>query len=116
MIVQRPLAAKLSRTPAKKKIATTPEKLAPTKSKATKPRPAKNQVSPQTPRRAAKPINVTSHLIEKARRLQQQLHELYPSPAIPLDSTSHFQLLIAVMLSAQVPSFIGNPPPHGTLC
>jgi hypothetical protein len=38
----------------------------------------------------------------KAARIQQQLAELYPNPPIPLDHKSTFQLLCAVLLSAQV--------------
>ncbi|EFJ42342.1 hypothetical protein VOLCADRAFT_33476, partial [Volvox carteri f. nagariensis] len=37
----------------------------------------------------------------KALRIQQQLSELYPSPPIPLHHGSTFQLLVAVVLSAQ---------------
>jgi adenine-specific DNA glycosylase len=43
----------------------------------------------------------TPALIQKAKRLQEQLAALYPAPPIPLSHSSHFQLLIAVMLSAQ---------------
>jgi endonuclease-3 len=39
--------------------------------------------------------------VEKAARIRAQLAKLYPKPAIPLDHTNHFQLLVAVMLSAQ---------------
>ncbi|MCA8943270.1 MAG: endonuclease III [Planctomycetes bacterium] len=39
--------------------------------------------------------------IEKARRIQAILDELYPDPPIPLDHANEFQLLIAVLLSAQ---------------
>jgi hypothetical protein len=38
----------------------------------------------------------------KAQRVLQTLAELYPDPAIPLNHTSNFQLLVAVVLSAQV--------------
>lgn len=38
----------------------------------------------------------------KAARIAAQLHALYPEPPIPLDHGSPFQLLCAVMLSAQV--------------
>ncbi|CAG9463342.1 unnamed protein product [Pedinophyceae sp. YPF-701] len=41
-------------------------------------------------------------LIEKATRIRKQLAELYPPPVpIPLDHKSDFQLLVAVILSAQ---------------
>jgi endonuclease-3 len=38
---------------------------------------------------------------EKAAKIAVQLHELYPDPEVPLDHTSPFTLLVAVMLSAQ---------------
>ncbi|NOY92622.1 MAG: endonuclease III [Deltaproteobacteria bacterium] len=38
---------------------------------------------------------------EKARRVAQQLRELYPSPPIPLLHSDPYSLLVAVMLSAQ---------------
>ncbi len=38
---------------------------------------------------------------EKAARISAILDELYPAPAIPLDHTDEFTLLVAVMLSAQ---------------
>jgi len=37
----------------------------------------------------------------KAARIAAQLHELFPSPDVPLDHASPFTLLVAVMLSAQ---------------
>eukprot|EP00877_Chromochloris_zofingiensis_P015079 jgi/Chrzof1/9825/Cz04g17150.t1 len=40
-------------------------------------------------------------LQEKGARLAQQLKALYPAPPIPLNHGSTFQLLVAVMLSAQ---------------
>ena len=40
--------------------------------------------------------------LAKAARIQAQLQTLYPNPHIPLDHDSHFQLLCAVMMSAQV--------------
>lgn len=39
--------------------------------------------------------------IDKARRILDQLEQLYPEPPIPLDHTSPFELLVAVLLSAQ---------------
>lgn len=44
---------------------------------------------------------VNESLLTKARRIAEQLNELYPNPPIPLDHSSTFQLLVAVMLSAQ---------------
>jgi endonuclease-3 len=38
---------------------------------------------------------------EKAERIRQQLHALYPQPPIPLVHQDPFTLLVAVMLSAQ---------------
>lgn len=38
----------------------------------------------------------------KAAKIAKQLNELFPNPAIPLDHASSFQLLVAVVLSAQV--------------
>jgi hypothetical protein len=38
----------------------------------------------------------------KAHKIADKLKELYPNPPIPLDHGSPFQLLVAVMLSAQV--------------
>lgn len=48
-------------------------------------------------------------LQEKGARLAQQLKALYPAPPIPLNHGSTFQLLVAVMLSAQVISTIVCP-------
>lgn len=39
--------------------------------------------------------------LEKAERIAQQLEELYPETPAPLDHTSPFELLVAVLLSAQ---------------
>eukprot|EP00878_Enallax_costatus_P017691 GHUV01018587.1.p1 GENE.GHUV01018587.1~~GHUV01018587.1.p1 ORF type:complete len:242 (+),score=54.90 GHUV01018587.1:214-939(+) len=44
---------------------------------------------------------VSQSQLEKARKIAEQLNELYPNPPIPLDHNSTFQLLVAVMLSAQ---------------
>ena len=38
---------------------------------------------------------------ERATFIQQRLNELYPNPPIPLEHQSSFQLLVAVLLSAQ---------------
>lgn len=38
---------------------------------------------------------------EKAERVREQLAQLYPSPAVPLQHDSPFTLLVAVVLSAQ---------------
>ncbi|HEX5656481.1 MAG TPA: endonuclease III [Polyangiales bacterium] len=39
--------------------------------------------------------------LEKADKIRLQLAELYPAPPVPLDHADAFQLLVAVMLSAQ---------------
>lgn len=54
-----------------------------------------------TPKKAATAVAVTPELQQKAQRIAQQLGELHPSPPIPLDHSSTFQLLVAVILSAQ---------------
>ena len=38
---------------------------------------------------------------ERANYILKRLDELYPNPPIPLNSNNHFQLLVAVLLSAQ---------------
>jgi endonuclease-3 len=38
----------------------------------------------------------------KAARIGTQLDELYPNPAVPLTHETPFQLLVSVILSAQV--------------
>ena len=38
---------------------------------------------------------------ERVKFIQQRLNELYPNPPIPLEHQSYFQLLVAVLLSAQ---------------
>ncbi len=38
---------------------------------------------------------------ERASYILKKLDELYPNPPIPLNSNNHFQLLVAVLLSAQ---------------
>ena len=39
--------------------------------------------------------------IEKAERIQKMLESLYPETPVPLDHDSSFQLLVAVLMSAQ---------------
>lgn len=55
-----------------------------------------------SPKKAAESVTVTPAKKDKAGRIRKQLVALYPNPPIPLDHNSNFQLLIAVMLSAQV--------------
>ena len=38
---------------------------------------------------------------EKAEQIMRILDDLYPNPPIPLDHSSHYTLLVAVLLSAQ---------------
>lgn len=45
----------------------------------------------------------------KALRIAEVLQRLYPDPPIPLDHASHFQLLSAVLLSAQVCARLAAP-------
>jgi endonuclease-3 len=47
---------------------------------------------------------ITPELQAKAARIAATLQQLYPDPPIPLDHGSPFQLLVAVMLSAQASS------------
>ena len=58
--------------------------------------------SPKRIRKAVEAATMTPAKIEKAERIRKQLSDLYPNPPIPLVHKSDFQLLIAVMLSAQV--------------
>ena len=39
--------------------------------------------------------------MEKAKRIASMLEELYPTTPVPLDHTNHFELLVAVLMSAQ---------------
>eukprot|EP00882_Tetradesmus_deserticola_P003581 GHRQ01003791.1.p1 GENE.GHRQ01003791.1~~GHRQ01003791.1.p1 ORF type:complete len:225 (+),score=47.53 GHRQ01003791.1:393-1067(+) len=54
-----------------------------------------------TSRKPATAITPTPEVLQKAQRVAEQLNQLYPSPAIPLNHSSTFQLLVAVILSAQ---------------
>ena len=45
---------------------------------------------------------------EKAERIQGMLEELYPETPVPLDHEPPFQLLIAVLMSAQTPALKAN--------
>ena len=38
---------------------------------------------------------------EKAERIASMLEEFYPETPVPLDHENHFQLLVAVLMSAQ---------------
>jgi hypothetical protein len=50
---------------------------------------------------SAAPPPPDAALLAKAARIGGQLAALYPDPGIPLEHRSNFQLLVAVMLSAQ---------------
>jgi hypothetical protein len=64
---------------------------------------ATTAATPRKRQRAAPPpAPPGAELLAKADRIRRQLAALYPSPGIPLEHTNHFQLLVAVMLSAQV--------------
>lgn len=54
-----------------------------------------------TPKKQPAPVIPDPVLLEKAAKIAAQLQQLYPEPAIPLSHASPFQLLVAVMLSAQ---------------
>jgi endonuclease-3 len=63
---------------------------------------APNKRRPSTPKKQLVPNpNPDPALVSKALKIAAQLQQLYPEPAIPLDHASPFQLLVAVMLSAQ---------------
>ena len=63
---------------------------------------SKKAVTPSPKRKASEAAIVTPAKKDKAERIRKQLVDLYPNPPIPLIHQSDFQLLIAVMLSAQV--------------
>ena len=76
--------------------------------------PAMRAAPASPPRQAAKPRSVSASasrprtslpldaaLLAKASRIEQQLRELFPNPVVPLDHRSGFELLCAVVLSAQ---------------
>lgn len=54
-----------------------------------------------TPKKLPPAVTPDAALLDKAARIAAQLQTLYPDPPIPLSHTSSFQLLVAVMLSAQ---------------
>jgi hypothetical protein len=51
--------------------------------------------------RAAPAVAMDTQQLVKTQRIALQLQGLYPNPPIPLDHSSHFQLLVAVIMSAQ---------------
>lgn len=51
---------------------------------------------------ASPPVVVNDALREKGMKIAQQLAGFYPQPPIPLKHRNKFELLVAVMLSAQV--------------
>lgn len=55
----------------------------------------------KSPKAAQATLQLTPDLLAKAKKLQLKLNQLYPDPPIPLDHSSSFQLLVAVVLSAQ---------------
>ncbi len=48
-----------------------------------------------------RPLPSAMRRTEKAQRIQRMLAEMYPDPPVPLDHASPFQLLVAVLMSAQ---------------
>ncbi|GMH38690.1 hypothetical protein BSKO_06574 [Bryopsis sp. KO-2023] len=52
-------------------------------------------------KKAQEPREVDDALRKKASKISEQLAEFYPAPEVPLDNENHFQLLVAVMLSAR---------------
>jgi hypothetical protein len=54
-----------------------------------------------TPKKQPPAIVPDDALLAKAAKIAAQLQQLYPSPAIPLEHSTPFQLLCAVMMSAQ---------------
>lgn len=75
--------------------------------------PARKKAKART---ASQPsIPVDDAMKAKAGRIAQQLAQLFPDPAIPLTHGSSFQLLVAVMLSAQV-GCRHHPSIGGLLC
>lgn len=75
----------------------TPQKKSISSAKASQKSPA----AKKSPARPAAPAPVTPTLLRKAARISEQLAELYGSPPVPLTHDSIFQLLVAVVLSAQ---------------
>jgi len=65
--------------------------------------PSSSSKSPRraTPKKQPAPVIPDPVLLGKAAKIAAQLQQLYPQPAIPLSHASPFQLLVAVMLSAQ---------------
>ena len=48
-----------------------------------------------------RPLRFAMRRAEKAQRIERMLAEMYPDPPVPLDHASPFQLLVAVLMSAQ---------------
>jgi len=48
-----------------------------------------------------RPLPFAMRRAEKAQRIERMLAEMYPDPPVPLDHASPFQLLVAVLMSAQ---------------
>jgi hypothetical protein len=69
-----------------------------------------------TPKKPATAITPTAEQLQKAQRIAEQLNELYPAPPIPLDHSSTFQLLVAVILSAQTTDKKVNEVRHVPVC
>lgn len=65
--------------------------------------PEKKQVaaSSSTPKKLPVAVTPDEALLEKAQKIAAQLQEMYAQPPIPLEHSSPYQLLVAVILSAQ---------------
>lgn len=63
--------------------------------------PSKSPAAKRTPKKQPPAVVPDAALLDKAARILAQLQELYPNPPVPLEHDSPFQLLVAVMLSAQ---------------
>lgn len=70
-------------------------------SNSTKSPAAKSPAAKRTPKKQPPAVVPDAAMLEKAAKIAAQLQQLYPSPPIPLEHSSPFQLLVAVMLSAQ---------------
>ena len=71
-----------------------PQSVAPPTKSSTKKRPRPSEPSPHV-------LNSLSQLQIKSKAIAEHLNKLYADPPIPLDHASDFQLLCAVVLSAQ---------------
>lgn len=64
------------------------------------------------PAKGPSALTTDTKILKKASRIGAHLDSLYPSPPIPLDHASPFQLLVSVMLSAQTTDVKVNQVSH----